>query len=302
MTRPLALLTTLLLTATPLCAQSPDWDAGENPTAHLERAAFRWWAPPDARTIRGVFVLIPGRNGDGRNAVTDPEWQALATRHGLALVGCSLFKTDPTYQSDPDGSTAKMLDKAIGELAKANGHPEAANAPVLFWGHSAGSNTAERFAAKFPRRTLAIVSIKGTWGPGEATPAKCDVPILCCIGQKDKPEWVESARKYYDQGKAGRALWTLALHPGEGHGAGSTKPLAVAWLDDIITLRLGPSSALGSSSGMKKPTLTSAWLGDPASLEVAQASSFKGKKKDATWLPGAASAAAWKTYLESPGS
>lgn len=296
------LLAVLLLLASPAFAQNPDWDAGPKPTDHLEVAQFRWWAPPDAKILRGVLVVIPGRNGDGRGAVNDPEWQALAAKHAFALIGCNLFKTDPTYQSDPDGSTAKILLKAVTELAKANGHPEAANAPLAFWGHSAGSNTAERFAFRNAKRTLAIVSIKGTWGAGDATPQKCDVPILTCIGKTDKPEWVETATKNYELGKQSRAVWTLALHPSEGHGGGATKPLAIAFLDDVITQRLGPPSALASSSGPKKLSPTTGWLGDPATLETASAATFKGKKREATWLPGEATATAWKTYLSTAGT
>jgi pimeloyl-ACP methyl ester carboxylesterase len=295
------LLAVLTLLAAPVFAQNPDWDAGPKPTAHLEVAQFRWWAPPEAKTIRGVMVVIPGRNGDGRNAVNDSDWQALATKHNFALIGCNLFKQDPSYQSDPDGSTAKTIAKAVSELAKANGHPEAADAPLVFWGHSAGSNTAERFAFRYPKRTLAIASIKGTWGAGEASPQKCDVPILTCIGKTDKPDWVETATKYYEAGKQGKAVWTLAFHPSEGHGTGATKPLAVAFLDEVITQRLGPPTAMASSGAPKKLSMSSGWLGDPNTLETASASTFKGKKKDATWLPGELTAEAWKTYLSSGG-
>ncbi len=293
----------LALLATPALSQTvettAEWDAGPSPTAHLERALFRWWAPPGAKTVRGILVIIPGRNGDARHATNDPEWQALAAKHGFAIIGCHFFKNDPTYQSDPDGSTAKTLLKAVSELASAHGHPEAASAPLAFWGHSAGSNTAERFAFRHARRTLAIASIKGTWGPGDATPQKCDVPILCCIGKTDNPDWVETATKFYEQGRQGRAVWTLALHPSEGHGDGATKPLAIAFLDEIIALRLGPPSPF-SSSTPKKLTVSSGWLGDPASLETAAAATFKGKKREATWLPGEATAAAWKAYLSVP--
>jgi Poly(3-hydroxybutyrate) depolymerase len=292
-------LAALALLITPVLAQNPDWDAGSRPTAHLEEAQFRWWAP-EAKTLRGVMVVIPGRNGDGRNAVNDPDWQALATKHHFALVGCRLFKEDPTYQSDPDGSTAKMIEKAVSELGRANGHPEVANAPLVFWGHSAGSNTAERFAFRHPKRTLAIAGIKGTWGPGDATPQKCDVPILACIGKNDKPDWVATATKNYEAGRQGRAVWALALNPGEGHETGATKPLAVTFLDEVITLRLGPPDNMGSSGGPKKLSVSSGWLGDPSTLETAPASSFRGKKRDATWLPGELTAAAWKSYLSKP--
>jgi len=288
----------LLLSLAAASAQPADWDAGANISSNLEAAQFRWWAPAEAKTIRGVLVVVPGRNGDARDAVNDPEWQTLAGRQGFAIVGCRLFKPDGAYQGDPDGATTKTIEKAVAELGKANGHPEAAKAPLAFWGHSAGSNTSERFAYRNPRRTIAVVSIKGTWGPGDATPQKCDIPILCTIGKNDKPDWVETACKNYEEGKQNRALWTLALHPAEGHEAGATKPLALAYLDEVITARLGAPSALLSGASLKKLAVSDGWLGAPQTLEAAAYSNFQGRKREATWLPGPQTAAAWQTYLK----
>lgn len=292
-----SILALLLIAA---AAQTTDWDAGANISPNLETAQFRWWAPADAKTIRGVLAVIPGRNGDARDAVNDAEWQGLATKHAFAIVGCRLFKPDGAYQGDPDGITTKTIEKAVAELGKANGHPESANAPLAFWGHSAGSNTSERFAYRNPRRTIAVVSIKGTWGPGDATLQKCDVPILCTIGKNDKPDWVETACKNYEAGKQNRSLWTLALHPAEGHEAGATKPLALTFLDEVIAARLGSSTGLSSGSPLKKLSVSAGWLGDPMTLDAAAYSNFQGKKREATWLPGPATATAWKIYLTTP--
>lgn len=294
------ILSALLIFLVSAKAQTTDWDAGSNPTPQLEAAQFRWWAPAEAKIIRGVLVIIPGRNGDGRDAVNDTEWQALASKQSFAIMGCRLFKTDPSYQGDPDGSVAKTIEQAVAELAKSGGHPEAAGAPLAFWGHSAGSNTSERFAFRNSRRTIGIVSIKGTWGPGDATARKCEVPILCTIGRRDKTDWVETACKNYEEGKQNRAVWTLALHPVEGHEAGATKPLALAFLDEVISARLGVPAGRPSGSSLRKLTISDGWLGDPSTLESAAYSNFPGRKREATWLPGPATAAAWKTYIASP--
>lgn len=290
----------LLLSLAAASAQTADWDAGTNISPNLEAAQFRWWAPADVKTIRGVLVVIPGRNGDAREAVNDTDWQVLATRQGFAIIGCRLFKPDGAYQGDPDGVTTKTIEKAVAELGTANGHPESAEVPLAFWGHSAGSNTAERFAYRNPRRTIAVACIKGTWGPGDATRQKCGVPVLCCIGKTDKPEWVETACKNYEEGKQNSAVWTLAFHQKEGHEAGGTKPLAVAFLDEVIALRLGApgGSAFSSTSILRKLDLTSGWLGDPETLDAAPFRDFQGRKRTATWLPGPQTTAAWKTYLE----
>jgi len=290
----------LLLLGASACAQTTDWDAGPNPSPDLEEAQFRWWVPDGLAKIRGVLVVIPGSNGDAREAVNDAEWRALVSKQSFALMGVRLFKAGrgPAYQGDPDGKTSDTIIRAVAGLAAASGHREAANAPLAFWGHSAGSNTAERFALRNPRRMIGVVGIKGTWGPGEATSEKCGIPFLCTIGKADNPDWVETSCRNYEQGKLNRAVWTLAFHQKEGHEAGGTKPLAVTFLDEVITLRLGDPGSPAAPQVLMKPDLTSGWLGDPESLDAAPFRDFQGRKRTATWLPGPQTAAAWQTYLK----
>ena len=56
-------------------------------------------------------------------------------------------------------------------------------------------------------------------------------------------------------------------------------------------------TAADPGSGLKSLVPTAGWLGAPATLEAAAYSAFQGKKNEATWLPGEATATAWKTYL-----
>jgi poly(3-hydroxybutyrate) depolymerase len=301
-TRFTLLLSLAFLTFSP--AQEPpadptEWASERAPSPHLDEAQFRWWAPEDLKKIRGVLVLIPGRNGDARNAVNDAEWQELAREQEFALVGARLFKPDGAYQLDPDGKTTATIERAIAELGKANGHPEADKAPLAFWGMSAGANTANYFAAKNPRRVIAIASIKCPGGHGSPDRARTQIPILACVGKNDKADWVKSAMENYENGKQSRAVWTLALHPTEGHEGGASKPLAVAFLREVIPQRLGstPSSSSGSPN-LKSLSVQSGWLGDPETLEAAAANDFKGRKRNAIWLPGPGTAEAWRTYLQ----
>lgn len=296
------LLSLAALSAAP-AAISPtdptDWSAEKAPSPHLAEAQFRWWAPDGLEHIRGILVLIPGRNGDGRNAVNDPQWQELAAAHDFALVGARLFNPDGSYQLDPDGKTTATIEKALADLGEANGHPEAARAPIAFWGSSAGANTANYFSARNPRRVLAIASIKCPNGHGNPDRPRTQIPILACVGKNDKPEWVKTSMEYYEEGKQSRGVWTLALHPTEGHGGGSAKPLAVAFLNEVIPLRLAPTPAVrGGVTNLQSLSVQSGWLGDPETLEVAPAGEFKGSKRRAVWLPGPATAEAWQSYLQ----
>lgn len=276
-----------------------EWDAGDRPNSHLDVARFRWWAPGGAKDLRGVMMIIPGKNGDGRGAVDNPSWRAFAEKVRFALIGAQLQHSNGEYQSDPDGGTAEVLEKAVEKLAAANGWPQLKSAPIAFWGHSAGSNTGERFAFRNPKRVVALVSIKGTWGPGEYSKEKGDIPYLVCTGSKDKADWVKSSCGYYEMGKDKKALWTQALHPTEGHEEGKTKELALVFLTSATNLRMDPPSESGPpSSRLKDLNPSSGWMGDPKTLEIAAYADFKGKKKEAVWLPDEESAKAWKVYMQ----
>jgi len=306
-----SLFAAFLLPAT-LSSQTsaPEWDAGPKPNQYLDIAIFRWWSPPEVTQLKGALLIIPGRNGDARNSVNDAEWQALASRIGFALIGCHLKQdTGGKYQSDPDGSTAKVINEAVNQLAASHGHAYLKDPPLAFWGTSAGSNTAERYSQFYPKRVVAIACIKGTWGPGGWQKDKADIPWLVCVGKTDKPDWVGTALKYYEEGKSNRAAWTLALHPTEGHSTGNTKPLAIAFLEDAVKLRLpatntggglgGSTASRSKSPGLEKITLTDGWIGDIETKKATEYKEFRGKRKDATWLPGEATAKAWMTYLGS---
>ena len=53
---------------------------------NFEKAAFRLWVKKDIKTIRGIIVLVPGSNRDGRNMVNDTTWQNLAIRHNFCFA------------------------------------------------------------------------------------------------------------------------------------------------------------------------------------------------------------------------
>ena len=124
------------------------------------------WYPKNAARLQAVVVLVPGSNGDGRSAVDDPVWQAFATRHNLALVGCR-FTDKPhdqgfieQYINVSKGSGQALLD-ALGRFGKRAAHPELEAAPLLLWGMSAGGQFNYEFVAWKPERVIAFVVNKG---------------------------------------------------------------------------------------------------------------------------------------------
>lgn len=55
--------------------------AGKN----YDKAIFRLWYPDDLNVIKGIVVLMPGSNDDGRRQVSDTVWQATTSLHAGIL-------------------------------------------------------------------------------------------------------------------------------------------------------------------------------------------------------------------------
>jgi len=276
-----------------------EYDAGAVPQAGLVGAKFRWWAPANSKP-RGVLVLIPGRGGDGRGMADNAEWQALAAKIQFGIVACNLVNPPENpfqYQNDPNGATTALIDAAVNALLAQNKVP-LHNPLLAFWGHSAGGIVAQNYCSKHPERVVAAVLVRSPRGPGGLAPGKENIPLLVCVGKKDKPEWVSESLGNYEKGHAQHAEWTLAANPNEGHEVGKTQALAFAHLAAAAAQRL-PTSAGFSSETVRPKRLTheSGWLGDPDTAEIASYLSFNGKKKDAVWLLDESTAKAWQAYL-----
>gem|GEM_PF-671886 len=279
--------------------QSSEWEAKRLPESlGMEFARFRWWAPAGV-PLRGVLVLAPGRGGDGRGMAGDKKWQTIARDLHFGIVACFLKnRADQpyAYQQDPDGATSELVNEAVEQLVADNGH-SLKNPPLFFYGHSAGGNVSQNYANHHARRMVGAVIMRCPSGPGNYSPAKGNVPMLVYIGGKDKKEWLEYSVAKYEEGNQKRALWTLALHPEEGHGVGKTWALTEAFIRGVAELRLGKPGA-DSRATIRKLARTSGWLGDTESFEVGSGSGYKGKKQRATWLPDEATALLWQSYLK----
>ncbi len=221
-------------------AREVDLPAGPN----FSVAAFRWWHPAETRLLRGVVVLVPGSNADGREQVDDAFWQEFARRNDLALVGC-WFKDHPhenmnieDYARAADGSGQALLD-AVDRLAKAAAHPEAAAASLLLWGHSAGGEFNYEFVCWKPARVLAFVVNKGGYYFTHLAPAAARaVPGIFFIGGKDEAFRIQSIQGIVAVNLQAGAAWKLVVEPDAGHEPGRTRELAVAFFAEVIARRL----------------------------------------------------------------
>jgi dienelactone hydrolase len=230
-----------------LGAQAPagiTLDETAAPGANYDKAGFRLWLPNDVGTVRAVVVLVPGSNGDGRPEATDAVWQAFATRHRLALVGCQ-FTDKPhdqgfieEYVNVSKGSGQALLD-ALATLAARAKHPGIATAPLLLWGMSAGGQFNYEFVAWKPERVLAFVVNKGgIYYTALAPRAARSVPGILFIGEKDLWSRNDTIAGLFAVNRRAGALWALAEEPGAAHVVGRSRDVATVFFEDVLGLRL----------------------------------------------------------------
>jgi dienelactone hydrolase len=291
----LALTTLLMMLVWPLPAAT--LDSATTSGTNFAVAAFRFWSPGTAGVLRGVVVLLPGSNADGRALVEDEFWQTFARRHQFGLVGC-LFKDHPhenmnieEYARASAGSGQALL-VALSDLAARAKHPEVASAPLLLWGHSAGGEFNYEFACWKPERVLAFVVNKGGYYFTHlASAAARHVPGILFVGEKDLEFRNRSVRGLFSVNRESGALWTLAIEPGAAHEIGRTRELASAYFAAVLRMRLA------DASGAMQPAPRRAWTGNLQSQEIFPVSSQQDNGALTVWLPDATFAREWQAFI-----
>ena len=273
---------------------------GEN----YDQAEFRLWYPEEVERLRGLFVLVPGSNADGRGWTTDSFWRELARRHEFGLVGVR-FTDKPhehmaieQYADVSRGSGQALLD-ALAEFAGASNHAEVATAPVLLWGMSAGGQFNYEFTVWKPERVIGFVVNKGgVYYNAMASEATRQVPGLFFIGEDDLAYRNDIIQGVYSVNRRFRAKWALAVEPGVAHEYGRSRELAALFYEELIALRLPPETAAANEKSRLRPLeYEEGFLGDPKSSTYSQAAGAVPTSYPTAWLPTERLARAWQAVV-----
>lgn len=229
-------------------------------------ANWRIWIPENVPTLRGVVIHQHGC-GDGsakpgNSAVEDWHWQALARKHGCALIAVSYEQTGACEMwCDPRNGSAKSLLDALDFFAKASGHEELTRIPWAIWGHSGGGQWTASMTMLFPERVLGAWCRSGhpdTVGATfESLPKKenlRDVPMILNLGVREKTEF----KRIWDLGfpyvlamrKAGARI-AIFLDPQTGHCCGDSRYPAIRFLDLCMEQRLPEEAGSAEMRPMK---------------------------------------------------
>jgi hypothetical protein len=331
---PLALLSFTTLTASALAQQAPydvfpaaeapyhrvRYEASTQPGELIFPVNYTVWVPPGVKTLRGVIVHQHGcGEGSCKSGLTgafDLHWQALAAKHGCALLAPSYEqpeKADCQMWCDPRNGSSAAFQKALADLGRASGHPELSKVPWALWGHSGGGHWAGGMVLLHPERVAAAWLRSGvpllTENPQRATikahtvpAAALQVPLMCNPGTKEGVT-VKDGRfagvwpaneAFFGELRAKGGLVGIAVDPLTSHECGNQRYLAIPWLDECLSLRLP------KQDGEPLATIPqqNAWLAPVLGTEAAPLKQFTGDKQKAIWLPGERIAKAWMQYVK----
>ena len=296
------------------------YEASKEPGELVYPVNYTVWIPPGVKSLRGVIVHQHGcGEGSCKSGLTgafDLHWQALAKKHGCALMGPSYEqpnKAECQMWCDPRNGSDAAFQKALVDLGAKSGHPELAKVPWALWGHSGGGHWAGGMTLLHPDRVAAACLRSGVplleANPARATikvhtlpDAVTSVPIMCNLGTKEGVTVKEgrfagawSANEaFFKAVRAKGGLIGVSVDPFTSHECGNQRYFTILWLDACLTTRL-PEKSGGALNPMPAG---GAWLAPMLGTEAVPAAKFAGEKDKAFWLPNESVAKAWMQYVK----
>jgi dienelactone hydrolase len=242
--------TVVLAIGTCLPAQSFRTAVEPLPAEDLAQAChYELTLPNGDRRVLGLLVIYD-RGPQITSFYSDSDVLAFAKRHdlGLLLAHQCNSKNAPggpeEMDMDPTQGVGRALFTAMKQFGQQSQHPELSSSKLVVLGFSGTGALFAHFEEYAPARVIAAVLIH----PAHYEPMALDrvqlategreVPELIFAGGLDKVATTQSPydyfRRYRDQG----APWTFLVQNGTGHfGVSATKPLILAWLDDVLKRR-----------------------------------------------------------------
>ena len=295
------------------------YDASKKPGELIYPVQYTVWIPSNVDTLRGVIVhqhgCGEGSCKSGQTGAFDLHWQALAKKHGCALLSPSYEQpqeADCQMWCDPRNGSDAAFQRALAELGTQCGHPELATVPWALWGHSGGGHWCGGMTLLHPDRVAATLLRSGvplmtanpdrpTIKPYSVPDAAISVPIMCNLGTKEGVTVKEGRfagawpanEAFFTVMRGKGALIGIAVDPFTAHECGNQRYFSIAWLDHCLGARL-PEKA---GDPLKPMPTDGAWLAALLSTEPKPAAQFDGDPKKAIWLPTEAIAKQWSQYV-----
>ena len=283
------------------------YEASTKPGELIFPVKYTVWIPPGVKTLRGVVVHQHGCGvGSCKSGLTgafDLHWQALAAKHGCALMAPSYEQAkdgDCQMWCDPRNGSDAAFRRSLVDLGKLSGHPELATVPWALWGHSGGGHWAGGMVMLHPDRVVGAWLRSGvpllipnpkrpSIKPHIFSSAVLRVPMMCNLGTKEGYS-VKTGRFagvwpaneiFIDTLRSQDAHIGLAVDPLTAHECGNQRYFAIPWLDVCLRKRLPQEAG-----------------GELRIIEGKQKGFVYKQDKRWLWLPDESLLEAWSCYTE----
>ena len=231
--------------------------------------------------------LVSGASGAGCSVWCGSDMNEVR-RHASELAGGNVALIGTTTLLDQPAAYQTLL-QALTQLGVQSRHPELANIPILFVGHSQGGCTAYGFSRAHADRVIGFVTMKGgCHNPGNAG-AAITVPGYFLIGGMDAPHRRDNITGVFENGRAAGAPWALSTD-GYGHSPMLDLDNMFAWIDAVLAARL----PLTAGAPLRAVTETAGWLGNRSTGAIASYACYGSTRSSASWLPSQTSALGWQ--------
>lgn len=181
-------------------------------------------------------ALVRGTSDGACSIWCSPAERAEVRSRALRLAGGNVALIGTTTLVDSPASYDTLL-RALTEFGTQSQHPEIANVPIFFVGHSMGGCTAYGFSRVHGARVAGFLTMKGgCHNPGPAA-AAASVPGYFLIGALDEPYRRENITAVFEAGRAAGAPWALSIDPFH-HGPMLDFDRMFNWIEEVLAARL----------------------------------------------------------------
>jgi hypothetical protein len=268
-------------------------------TENYQWAMFRLWIPEEVKTIRGVLVLVPGAGVDGRALADNPGWQAFAREEQFALVSCYIKGRIGRVAYLAKNGTGDALIQGLSHLAARGRRPEVKDAPLLIWGHVVGGQFAHAMACYAPERIIAFAAVKSQQFRAIPKPKTFQVPAVLVAGSKDSLKRIQGQYNLLYRNRPKGALWCLAIEKGGYDEPGNSGPILVApFFKSILKKRMPKGEGAVSYKSLAALSEKDGHLGHIPTGKTTTYNDFSESRARAVWLPDAATAQQWRTFMK----
>jgi pimeloyl-ACP methyl ester carboxylesterase len=233
-------------------------------------------------------ALVSGTSSAGCSIWCSPAERAQVRSRALQLVGGNVALVGTTTLEDNPASYATLL-QALSNFGTQSQHPELANIPIFFVGHSMGGCTAYGFSRVHGGRVAGFFTMKGGCHTPAPATAAAGVPGHFLIGAVDEQYRRENITAVFEAGRAAGAPWAVSIDPFQ-HGPIVDFDLMFDWIDAVLAARL----PLSPGGPLRPVPLTDGWLGDRSSGAISTYACFSSTRSSASWLPSRQTALEWQ--------